>query len=110
MSQKTTDQPENRGSAATHLLGLFPEHKCGLFLKHNVHRDYYQSAADWCKEQDERGEGGMYEWESDEAKARAIATDEIWTLQWYPNTPVGFNAVASPTLPELLEWASHVCD
>lgn len=89
------------------LLNLFPEHKCGLVLEHNAHRGYYQSAEDWCKEQEERSEGGMYEWGSHEAKARAIATDEIWTLQWYPESPVSFKAAAAPTLPELLELASH---
>lgn len=94
-----TDQSEQ-------LLHLFPEHKCGLFLEHNAHRDYYQSVADWMKDQDERG--GMYEWESEEAISRSIATDEIWTLQWYPNTPVGFIAVAAPTLRELLCWSKRI--
>jgi hypothetical protein len=75
----------------------FPEHKCGLYLTHNQHRDYYEPLAQWIEDQDDQ-----YDWDSDEAKARAIATDECWTLQWYPETPIGFNAIAAPTLNELL--------
>ncbi len=50
----------------------------------------------------------MFDWENKEAEARAIAADEIWTLQWYPNTPVGFNSIAAPTLEELLAFASRI--
>ena len=80
---------------------LLPAHKCSLHLGHNAHHDVYQSASDWCKHNDEYG---TYEWQNEEAKQRAIATGEIWTMKWYPNTPVGFNAVAAPTLQELLSW------
>lgn len=78
-----------------------PAHKCGLALEHNEHRNYYLSAADWIREHD------LYEFASDEAKQRAIATDEIWTLHWYPETPISFNAIAAPTLDELLEFAAR---
>ena len=78
-----------------------PNHKCGLFLTHNEHRDYYMPAADWIEENDER-----LDWQSPEHKQRAIETDEVWTLQWYPHTPVGFIAVAAPTLEELLSFAN----
>jgi hypothetical protein len=77
-----------------------PAHKCGLFLTHNEHRDVYQSPADWIRENE------LYEFASEEAKQRAIATDEIWTLHWYPETPISFNAIAAPTLEELLELAA----
>ena len=80
----------------------FPEHKCGLYLEHNENRDSYETV----KEHLEKGYWEFCEWESDGHKQRAIDTNEIWTLQWYPNTPVGFNAVAAPTLEELLEFAN----
>lgn len=79
----------------------FPEHKAALHLQHNDHRDMYQPLAEWIAEQ-----GDLYDWESEEAKRRAIATDECWTLQWYPHTPLGFEAVAAPTLGELLRFAN----
>jgi hypothetical protein len=33
---------------------------------------------------------------------RAIATDELWTMQWYPETPVGFCVLHASTLAALL--------
>ena len=77
-----------------------PEHKCGLYLEHNIHKNYYQKPEEYMKDHMEN-----YEWESDETRQRAIDTDSIWTLQWYPDTPIGFCAVAAPTLEELLTFA-----
>jgi hypothetical protein len=74
-----------------------PEHKCALYLVHNEHKNLYQSLEEWLSETND-----MYEWENEEARARAIATDECWTLQWYKETPIGFHAIAAPTLEELL--------
>jgi hypothetical protein len=79
-----------------------PEHKCGLYLQHNQHRDYYQSPAEWIADND------LYDWEDEASKQAAIDSDSIWTLQWYPETPIGFYAVAAPTLEDLLELANSV--
>lgn len=80
-----------------------PPHKCGLFLSHNEHKDYYESAEEWLIERSVQPA-----WESEEHRRRAIESDEIWVLQWYPETPVGFNIVAAPTLEELLAFAGTV--
>ena len=85
-----------------------PRHKCGLFLTHNEHRDYYESAEEWIADQTCDDGGSRMGWENEEAKARAIATDEVWTLHWYPDTPIGFFEVAAPTLEELLAYAEKV--
>ena len=77
-----------------------PKHKCGLYLSHNEHRDLYQSVQDYLCD------NPKYDWPSNEAKERVMATDEMWQLQWYPDTPIGFHRVAAPTLEELLEFAS----
>lgn len=79
-----------------------PKHKCALHLEHNVHRSVYETVEQWCQENE------IFEWKDEESKQRAIATDEVWTLQWYPETPVGFCAVAAPTLEELLAAAEEV--
>jgi hypothetical protein len=76
-----------------------PYHDAALYLQHNEHKNMYEEASQWIADND------MYDWENEEAKQRAIETDSIWTIQWYPNTPVGFNAVAAPTLEELLQFA-----
>lgn len=83
----------------------FPSHKCGLYLEHNRHRDLYQTARDWITEEETREV--FPDWKDEAAKQKAIDTDEVWTLQWYPNTPIGFNFVAAPTLEELLAYAAE---
>lgn len=77
----------------------FPKHKCGLSLEHNEHRNYYDNIADFITRE------RRLRFKDEESKRRAIETDEIWVLQWYPETPVGFRCVAAPTLEELLQWA-----
>lgn len=76
-----------------------PPHKCELCITHNQHRSYYEKIADFIG-------GSGADWPSEEAKARAIATDEIWTIQWYPDTPISFHLIAAPTLEEALAFAN----
>jgi len=80
-----------------------PRHKCGLYLTHNEHKDIYQTATDWLNEHQE-----LHDWKNEEHKLRAISTDEIWILHWYPDTPIGFYSIVAPTLEELLEYASEI--
>ncbi len=79
----------------------FPNFKCAMYLQCNDHKNIYQSAADWIVDNLDH-----YHWKDDSAIQRAIDTDTIWTLQWYPDTPVGCYAVAAPTLHEVLEMAN----
>ncbi len=83
----------------------FPAHKCSLTLTHNDHKDMYETAEQWLAEQILLDGEPFYAWKSEEARARAILTDEVWTLQWYPNTPIGFISIAAPTLDELEAFA-----
>lgn len=82
------------------LLAGLPAHNAGMSLEHNQHKNAYEKAEDWINKNE------WCDWESEDAKRQAIATDEIWTLQWYPKTPVGFCAVAAPTLADLLRIAN----
>ena len=82
------------------LLAKFPSHKAGLSLEHNQHKNYYDKAEAWIADND------WCDWENEAAKQKAIDTDEIWTLQWYPETPVGFCAIAAPTLADLFRLIS----
>lgn len=77
----------------------FPDHKCGLYLTHNEHRDTYTPL--WQHIEEDRAD-----WRDEESKKRAIETDECWTLQWYPDTPIGFFRVSAPTLEECLALAT----
>ena len=77
----------------------FPEHKCGLYLEHNTHRDVYESLKDRLKDD-------IFSDMLEEDRIECLRTNELWTLQWYPDTPVGFIFVAGPTLERVLELAS----
>jgi predicted anti-sigma-YlaC factor YlaD len=70
-------------------LDWLPEHKCGLHLNHNEHRNYYQTVAECYDPEDFVSED---EW------LKAIKEDSVWVLQWYPNTPIGFTCIAASTL------------
>ena len=82
------------------MLGNLPKHKAGLSLEHNTHKTYYETVEQWLEN------NTWCDWESDEAKQKAIDTNEVWTLQWYPNSPIGFNAVAAPTFEDVIRLAN----
>lgn len=79
------------------LEGLLPKHDFGLFIEHNAHRGYYESAERYL----EGSEGDI----SDEMRKRCIETDQIWRLQWYPDNATSFYRAYAPTLREALEAA-----
>lgn len=78
----------------------FPRHDASLSLTHNQHKDYYLTVAQSIAER----EHGYTDdcWVSDEQKQKAVATNECWTLQWYPDTPVGFHLRSAADLDALL--------
>lgn len=82
-----------------------PKGEYGLYLTHNDHKSVYDTLPEWLENC-----AAIYDWADEEAKQRAIETDCIWTLQWYPHSPIGFTAVAAPTLPELLEMVAEYCE
>ena len=70
----------------------FPRHDCSLTLIHNAPRDCYNTVAQVCDESDSCYDP-WYEdeaWISEEQRQKAIATNEVWSLSWYPSSPVGF--------------------
>ena len=75
----------------------FPKHKASLSLTHNQHKAFYESLADYVMPIDE------HEWVSLEERQRALETDEIWELCWYPETPVGSHLLCASTLEALME-------
>lgn len=81
-----------------------PKHKCGLYLEHNAHKDYYLTAEQELNE----NKFERYDEISEEDKKQCIELDSIWTLQWYPETPIGFYFVVGATLERVLELASSV--
>jgi hypothetical protein len=82
-----------------------PEHKASLSITHNQHKDYYQTVDEYINNELDPYE--HYDFENKEQREKCVRTNEIWEMQWYPNTPVGFNSIAAPTLEELLDYASR---
>jgi len=70
-------------------MNWLPEHKCGLHLSHNEHRDVYETVEQFY-------EADFFV--SSEEWCKAIAEDSVWVLHWYPETPIGFYRVAASTL------------
>jgi hypothetical protein len=83
-----------------------PKHKASLTLTHNDHKDYYESV----KQNIER-EHPSYDKEdfiSEEDMQKCIDTNELWKLQWYPDTPIGSYTVLGSTLEIVLQRALEI--
>lgn len=76
---------------------VLPPHGAGLTLAHNDHKNLYQSIVEYAKET-------RLSFVSVDEYERSLNTDEIWELQWYPDTPVGFNKLCASTLPALMAF------
>lgn len=81
------------GEMTSLLKGKFSE----LHLTFNDHASNYQTVAQAVEEDNWHGD-----WINDEERDRAIATNRAWSLQWYPDTPIGSYSVSASTLEALL--------
>ncbi len=77
---------------------IIPPHLT-LCLRHNEHKSSYQTVAEYCEQWD--GD----DWVSEDQRLKALATNELWEIQWCPDTPVGFCLRLAADLEALLEWA-----
>jgi len=73
----------------------FPKHIC-LIIEHNPHKGSYQSIEEYFEYYpfSERNLGFFKE---------CCELQEIWTAQWYPETPSGFHWTCAPTFEKLME-------
>lgn len=44
------------------------------------------------------------DWASEEERIKAIEENSVWTIQWYPATPIGFCCVGASTLEAALKY------
>lgn len=82
---------------------FFPKH-INLTIEHNPQTINYETVAEYLESPQ-----ATPDFENEESKNRAIATNELWEMHWYPNTPVGFNKIGAPTLEELFAYAEKEC-
>lgn len=79
------------------MIPAFPAHKAAMYITHNEHKSYYQKVADHLR-------GEFHEdmqWLSEDDKQSAIQNDELWTVQVYPHTPIGFYVCAASSWENL---------
>lgn len=81
------------------LLPRLPAH-VAVTLSHNDHMLSYQTVAQAVETESFGYDAAA--WVSDAERQKAIDTNECWTLQWYPFTPVGFCVMSASTLEALL--------
>lgn len=83
------------------ILAHLPKHEGELILSHNEHKSNYQTVK---QEIEEDLVQVNDRWISEEEKQKAIETNELWCLQWYPHTPVGFHVVYASQLLPLIDY------
>ena len=86
---------------AAGLMDVLPKYGVCLSINHNDHKGTHCSVEDhlgWCQATDD----GFL---SPEDRAACIATNELWEIQWYPATPIGFCKAYGSTLANALRAA-----
>lgn len=80
----------------------WPIHKGSLSIEHNNHLTNYQTIRQLLRDQ-----GDYYDASDFPAGEmdRCIETGSLWTIHWYPDTPVGFCVVHASTLGACLRAA-----
>jgi hypothetical protein len=81
----------------------FPRHEGSLHLTHNDHKSSYQTVAEDLADY-LAIHGRPVDFVSEEERAKAIATNEMWDLHWYPDHPVSFHSVRASSLEAIWEW------
>jgi len=84
---------------------LFPRN-VHLILTHNEHKSVYRTVQESIDAEEHGYDASC--WVSDEQRLKAIASDECWVLQWYPDTPIGFHIAAAADLDVLLAFVNQV--
>ncbi|HWW56373.1 MAG TPA: hypothetical protein VN047_05740 [Sphingopyxis sp.] len=91
------------GATEDMLRGLLRGEHSSLHLSFNDHAANYLDATK------ERADGDLPddEWVSESERDKALGLNQVWTLQWYPNSPVGFCRKRASSLDALLSWVAE---
>ena len=82
----------------------WPRH-LSLSLHHNDHRNVYERVEE--RYEDKKFGDWDFTWVSEEQKAKAIETQDVWELHWYPDTPIGSCSLLACDLDVLLAAAAE---
>ena len=76
--------------------------KAGVHLTVNQHRDYYETVEHYLADE--------YRGKPDAIISPIDPEKDLWELQFYPDTPVGFYQGISNDPEELLDWALKILE
>ena len=85
---------------------ILPKHQAGLYLTHNEHKDVYETVKEWIE--DAHPAYDTDDFISQEDMQKCIDTDDCWSLQWYPHTPISFHKVRGSSLELVLKRAMEI--
>ncbi len=78
--------------AAIEIPPPIPAHAAGATIQHNDHLGSYRTVAEQETDMPEWFDGA---WVSEESRQFALEHNELWSVQWYPRSPVGFENVCA---------------
>ena len=79
--------------------------KCGIYLEINKYRDYYNTIEEAIREENLHDDDKEIE---DELAERMIKENMFISLQFYPDTPIGFYKVYGTSLEEVVKKANDI--
>jgi len=80
----------------------FPDHQAALHLSHNEYAGNYDTVTEQLDNDCDYYSNDS--WATPEEKQKAIDTNELWTLHWYPHSPVGFCLLHASTFEALMKY------
>lgn len=90
------------------LLALLNEGHTSLIIQFNEdHACNYVDARKWHDDYGRYsgGEDDDISWPSNQERLKAIDQNSVWTIQWYPDTPVGSYRVGASTFEAAARYA-----
>ena len=88
------------------LRGLLHSADSSITITFNDHAGSYFTIEQDEERQKQWGTCLLYDWVSQDERARAIELNSIWVCQWYPQSANAFHALAASSLPVLLNAIS----
>lgn len=81
----------------------WPRHAAGMSISHNEHKNVYETVEQYIRPFGAQDPDDSFV--SEEERQKAIETNELWEIHWYPDTPVGFYRVRASTFEAALAGA-----
>lgn len=105
-AKEQRDQERAFARAVEAIESMIPEN-VGFIIQRNPHALVYEDVRTHCTHMHENGNPTADEFQSPEDFEEACARNELWTMQLYPRTPVGFVTYAASSFEMLLNYPTE---